>query len=228
MREKTSYRPVPFTFEPLSDAEMAARADAFYELMARRRSVRFFSDRPVPRRLIERAIQTAGTAPSGAHRQPWRFVAVQDPGLQKAIREGAEKEEKESYDHRMSAEWREALERLGTDWEKPFLETVPWIVVCFAELYERLPDGSKVKNYYVQESCGIACGLFIAALHQMGLVTLTHTPSPMGFLNELLDRPSNERPFILFPVGYPAEGATVPDLTRKPLDSIAVWKTGTT
>ncbi len=203
---------------------MAARADAFYAEMDRRRSVRFFSDRPVPRHLIERAIQTAGTAPSGAHKQPWTFVAVSDPALKREIRLVAEAEEKESYEGRMSPEWLEALAPIGTDWQKPFLETVPWIVVCFAQRTGVGPAGEKVKHYYVNESCGIACGLFIAALHHMGLATLTHTPSPMRFLSDILGRPANEQPYILFPIGYPAEDATVPDLKRKDLGEIAVWR----
>lgn len=205
---------------------MHARADAFYALMDQRRSVRFFSDRPVPRELIERAILTAGTAPSGAHRQPWRFVVVDDPVLKRRIRAAAEEEEYESYHGRMADEWLDALAPLGTDWRKPFLETAPWIVVCFAETYGVGDDGAKIKNYYVQESCGIACGLFIAAIHNMGLVTLTHTPSPMRFLNDILRRPKNERPYILFPVGYPAADATVPDLQRKRLDEITQCNLG--
>ncbi len=203
---------------------MMARADAFYAEMDRRRSVRFFSDRPVPRHLIERAVQTAGTAPSGAHKQPWTFVAVSDPAVKREIRLAAEAEEKESYEGRMSPEWLEALAPIGTDWQKPFLETVPWIVVCFAQRTGVGPAGEKVKHYYVNESCGIACGLFIAALHHMGLATLTHTPSPMRFLSEILGRPANEQPYILFPIGYPAEDATVPDLKRKELGEIAVWR----
>ena len=220
------FQPVPFDFEERPLDEMRRRAEAFYHLMAARRSIRCFSDRPVPRRLIEWALQTAGTAPSGAHRQPWRFVAVDDPALKREIREAAEAEEYESYHGRMTEEWLEALAPLGTDWRKPFLETAPWLVVCFAEAYGVDEDGTKTKNYYVQESCGLACGLFITALHYMGLVTLTHTPSPMGFLNEILGRPRNERPYILFPVGYPAEDATVPDLHRKPLDAIVQWNRG--
>ena len=215
---------VPLHFHERPEAEMQARAEAFYRLMQARRSVRAFSDRTVPRRLVEWAIRTAGTAPSGAHRQPWRFVAVSDPAIKREIRIRAEEEEKESYGRRMSAEWLEALAPLGTDWQKPFLETVPWIVVLFAEHYAVGPE--KAKNYYVQESCGIAAGFFIAALHQMGLATLTHTPSPMRFLGEILGRPPNEKPFVLFPIGYPAEGATVPDLERKPLDEIAQWDRG--
>ena len=214
----------PLDFTRLPGPEMQARADAFYAEMDRRRSVRFFSDEPVPRALIERAIQTASTAPSGAHKQPWTVVAVSDPEVKRTIRIAAEKEEKESSEGRMSDEWLEALAPIGTDWQKPFLETVPWIVVCFARRYGVDAGGARVKHYYVQESCGIACGLFIAAIHHMGLATLTHTPSPMRFLGEILGRPANEQPFILFPVGYPAADATVPDLPRKPLDDVAVWR----
>lgn len=204
---------------------MRERADAFYDMMDRRRSVRFFSDESVPRKLIERAIQTAGTAPSGAHKQPWTFVAVSDPILKHRIRVAAEEEEKESYEERMSEEWLQALAPIGTTWEKPFLETVPWLVVCFAQHYGLDTAGGKVKHYYVQESCGIACGLFIAAIHNMGLATLTHTPSPMRFLNEILERPANEKPYILFPVGYPSLDTTVPDLSRKALEEISIWHT---
>jgi nitroreductase len=215
---------VPYAVEPLTEAESLARAEAFFETMDARRSVREFSDRPVPRAVVERAIATASTAPSGAHMQPWTFVAVSDPGTKRRIREAAEAEERESYGGRMSDEWLEALAPLGTDWRKPFLETAPWLVVLFAQRWGRRPDGSKRKHYYVQESCGIAAGLFIAALHQAGLATLTHTPSPMRFLSEILERPAQEAPFILFPVGYPAKGASVPDLQRKPLDAVAVWR----
>jgi nitroreductase len=216
--------PLRFTERPLD--EMQERAHAFCNLMSARRSVRDFSDRPVPRPLIEAAIRTAGTAPSGAHQQPWQFVAVDDPDLKREIREAAEAEEKENYERRMSDEWLEALQPLGTDWQKPFLETAPWLVVCFAESHGVDAEGEKTKHYYVQESVGIACGLFIAAIHNMGLATLTHTPSPMRFLREILGRPDNERPYILFPVGYPAEDATVPDLQRKPLDAIVQWNDG--
>jgi len=217
---------IPLDFHPHAADPMHERADAYYELMNRRRSVRFFSDKPVPRHLIEQAIRTAGTAPSGAHREPWRFVAISAPALKREIRIAAEKEEYESYHGRMNQEWLDALAPIGTDWQKPFLETVPWIVVCFAELYGLDADGNRTKNYYVQESCGLACGLFIAALHNMGLATLTHTPSPMKFLGQILGRPKNEKPFILFPVGYPADDATVPDLHRKPLDEIVQWDRG--
>ena len=214
---------IPFHHERLPETEMEERANAFYELMDMRRSIRFFTDEPVPKHLIERAILTASTAPSGAHKQPWTFVAVSDPALKREIRIAAEKEEQESYGGRMSDEWLRALEPMGTNWEKPFLETVPWIVVCFAQSYGLSEEGDRIKHYYVQESCGIACGMFISAVHNMGLVTLTHTPSPMKFLNEILGRPKNEKPFILFPIGYPASDATVPNLDRKPLVEMSTW-----
>lgn len=194
--------------------------------MERRRSVRMFSDEPVPRSLIEAAIRTASSAPSGAHMQPWTFVAVSNPAIKATIRKAAEQEEFESYEGgRMPEEWREALAPLGTDWRKPFLETAPWLVVAFAQSYGFHEDGTRKTHYYVRESVGIACGFFITALHQMGLVTLTHTPSPMGFLGSILNRPANEKAFILFPVGYPADDATVPVLERKSLDEVAVFLT---
>lgn len=221
------YRPVPFPFERLPEEEMLARGRTFAEEVARRRSVRFFSPDPVPREMIELAIRSAGTAPSGANRQPWRFVVVGDKDLQRQIRLAAEEEERESYlGGRMPEEWLEALAPLGTTWEKPFLETVPWLVVVFEELYSFDERGAKRKNYYPKESVGIACGLFIAALHQMGLATLTHTPSPMAFLSRLLGRPANEKPFILFPVGYPAPDCEVPDIRRKELAEISFWHEG--
>ena len=214
---------VPHDFSLLPEEEMERRAEAFYHDLDRRRSIRDFSDRPVPRRLIELAIRTASTAPSGAHKQPWTFVAVHDAEVKRRIREAAEEEERTFYEERATDEWLNALAPIGTDWRKPFLETAPWVVVLFAQSYGLGPDGEKEKHYYVQESCGIAAGMFIVALHRMGLATLTHTPSPMGFLNEILGRPKHERPFILFPVGYPADDATVPDLRRKPLSEVAVW-----
>lgn len=220
---------VPLAFVEHPPDAMAARAEAFHREMDARRSVRDLSDRPVPRALIEHAIATASTAPSGAHMQPWTFVAVADPALKRQIREAAEAEERAAYGTpdapgRMAAEWREALAPLGTDWQKPFLDAAPWLVVLFAQRTGRAPDGRTVKHYYVQESCGIAAGLFVAAVHHMGLATLTHTPSPMRFLSEILERPPNEAPMLLFPVGYPADGARVPDLARKPLDEVAVWR----
>ncbi len=203
---------------------MQARGRALYAELDARRSVRDFSTEPVPRALIELAIRTASTAPSGAHRQPWKFVAVDDPEIKRRIRVAAEEEERQNYlGGRLPPEWREALEPLGTDWRKPFLETAPWLVVVFEELFGVTADGGKRKNYYVKESVGIACGLFIVALHRMGLQTLTHTPSPMGFLAEILGRPRNEKPYILFPIGLAAAGATVPDLERKELDEVVVW-----
>jgi nitroreductase len=214
----------PLEFVAFDEAEMRARAARFEALMDTRRSVRDFSDRPVPRDLIEAAIRTASTAPSGAHMQPWTFVAVSDPALKRSIRIAAEEEEYESYQGgRMPPEWLEALAPIGTDWRKPFLETAPWLVVIFAQAYGFHPDGARRTHYYVKESVGISAGMFITALHQMGLVTLTHTPSPMGFLSDLLGRPKSEKPFILFPVGYPAEGACVPALERKSLKEMSVF-----
>lgn len=215
---------VPLAWQGRSPDEMRERARRFYELMDLRRSVRDFSDCPVPRELVELAIQTASTAPSGAHRQPWRFVAVSDAAIKREIRIAAEEEERESYEGgRMPEAWIEALRPLGTDWRKPFLETAPWLVVLFEEVHGFDAAGEVRKNYYVKESVGIAAGMFIAAVHQMGLATLTHTPSPMRFLARILGRPDNERPFILFPIGHPAADAHVPELQRKPLEEIAVW-----
>lgn len=215
---------VPYRAERLPEDEMRRRAAAFHQLMAARRSVRRFAPDPVPRELIELAIRTASTAPSGAHRQPWRFVAVDDAATKAAIRRAAEDEERTNYEGgRFPDEWLEALAPLGTTWEKPHLTEAPWLVVVFEELHGHHSDGRKRKNYYVKESVGIACGMFVAALHEMGLATLTHTPSPMKFLNQILGRPENEKPFILFPVGYPAPGCEVPDLRRKSLDEVAIW-----
>ena len=215
---------VPYAPRRLSMDEMERRAAAFEAKMAARRSVRDFSSDSVPRRLIESAIRTASTAPSGAHQQPWTFVAVSNSETRRCIRVAAEREEHRSYvGGRMPTEWREALAPLGTDWRKPYLETVPWIVVLFAQQHGVGADGARKKHYYVKESVGIAAGLFVAALHQMGLATLTHTPSPMTFLSRILGRPSHERPMVLFPIGFPAEGATVPDLARKPLDAVSVF-----
>ncbi len=202
---------------------MAARATAFRVEMDGRRSVRAFSPDPVPRRLIEEAIITASTAPSGAHQQPWTFVAISDPEMKWRIRVAAEAEERRSYESRMSEEWLEALVPLGTDWQKPYLEIAPWLVVLFEQVHGTYPDGTHKKHYYARESVGIAAGMFITAVHHMGLATLTHTPSPMGFLTTILERPRSERPFVLFPVGYPADDATVPDLQRKPLSGVAVF-----
>ena len=190
--------------------EMRRRVAEFHAEIRRRRSVRDFSPRPVPRDIIEQAVRAAGTAPSGANMQPWHFVAVMDPELKRRIREGAEEEERAFYHGRAPREWLDALAPLGTDEHKPFLEIAPCVIVVFALSYGVLPDGRKVKNYYVQESVGIAVGLLIAALHHAGLATLTHTPSPMAFLNEILGRPANERPYLILVTGYPAAGARVP------------------
>ena len=203
---------------------MARRAGEFYAEIARRRTVRQFSDRPVARPLIEQCLLAAGTAPSGANLQPWHFVAVADPAIKRQIREAAEREEREFYHGRAPAEWLEALEPLGTDENKPYLETAPWLIAVFAERYGVTPSGKRVSHYYVQESVGIATGLLIAGLHHAGLVALTHTPSPMGFLNEVLGRPQHEKPFLLVVAGYPASDAEVPDITKKPLDEIATFR----
>ena len=222
--QKATYDPVPYRPERVPADEMLRRAEAIRGRLETRRTVRDFSSDPVPRRLIELAIEAASTAPSGAHRQPWRFVAISDPATKARIREAAEEEERQSYlGGRMPQEWLDALAPIGTDWQKPHLEDAPWIVVVFAELFGVRDDGSKRKNYYVKESVGLACGFFIEALHEMGLATLTHTPSPMEFLRKILGRPTNEKPFILFPVGYPAADATVPNLRRKSLDEVAIW-----
>lgn len=212
------------TFEERTPDEMREAARAFLEKMRRRRTVRDFSDRMVPRDVIESCLLAAGTAPSGANRQPWRFVVVGDSRIKARIREEAEVEERAFYRERAPADWLEALEHLGTDEHKPFLERAPWLIVVFGESYELGADGAKRKNYYVAESVGIATGMLITALHHAGLATLTHTPSPMKFLNELLDRPDNERPFLILVVGYPEDGARVPVIAKKPLEDIAIFE----
>jgi iodotyrosine deiodinase len=203
--------------------EMTQRSRQFYEWMDQRRTCRDFSDRPVPRTVIENLIMTASTAPSGAHKQPWTFCAVQDPAIKRQIREAAEKEEQESYNGRMSQEWLADLAPIGTDWQKPFLEIAPWLIVVFKRSYEVEAGGHKHQNYYVQESCGLASGFLLAAIHQAGLVALTHTPSPMNFLCQILNRPANEKPFLLIPVGYAADECWVPDLGRKGLGEVVEW-----
>lgn len=207
--------------EDLTDDELLARAKQFCEKIAQRRTVRDFSDRPVPRAVIETCLRTAGSAPSGANLQPWHFVAVSDPALKHQIRVAAEAEEREFYEHRAPNEWLEALAALGTDANKPFLEIAPWLIAIFAQPYRILPDGRKLKHYYAIESVGIATGFLVAALHQAGLASLTHTPSPMGFLNKLLRRPAHEKPFLLLVVAHPAEKARVPDIQRKRLEEIS-------
>jgi nitroreductase len=202
--------------------EMSARARAFADDMGRRRTVRDFSDRPVSRALIEDCLRTAGSAPSGANQQPWHFVAVSDPVIKQRIRVAAEAEEREFYEHRAPPEWLDVLRPLGTDSNKPFLEIAPWLIAVFIRRFERRPDGGKRKHYYTDESVGLATGLLLAAIHHAGLVSLTHTPSPMKFLCEILGRPKDiERPFLLLVVGYPAANAEVPDIARKPLAEIA-------
>ena len=219
-----TYRPVPLEFERFPETEMAARGRSLLERLARRRSVRDFAVDAVPRELVELAVAAANTAPSGANRQPWHFVAVSDPRVKAEIRRGAEAEEREFYEGgRATPEWLAALAPLGTDWRKPYLELAPWLVVVFKEVHAIGPEGVKLTNYYVNESVGIACGLFIAALQEMGLATLTHTPQPMRFLSRILDRPENERPFILFPVGYPAPECKVPSIAKKGLAEISTW-----
>lgn len=205
------------------EVEMLQRVESYYQYMDTRRSIRHFSDRPVPKEIIEKLILTASTAPSGAHKQPWTFCVVSDPDTKEKIRAAAEKEEYDSYNGRMSEEWLEALAPLGTDWNKPFLEIAPWLIVVFKKSYDLHPDGSKKKNYYVNESVGLAAGFLLSAIHNAGLVTLTHTPSPMNFLQTLLNRPENEKPFLLLPVGYPADEVEVPDLKRKGLEEVVVW-----
>ncbi len=201
---------------------MLVRSQDFYALMDKRRTVRDFSDKPVPKALIEQLILTASTAPSGAHKQPWTFCAVSDPAMKTKIREAAEKEEYTNYHGRMSDRWLEDLAPFGTNWEKPFLEIAPWLIVVFSRSYERV-DGEKRNNYYVNESVGIATGMLLTAIHQAGLVSLTHTPSPMKFLQKTLGRPENERAFLLIPVGYPADEVRVPDIGRKPLEEVGVF-----
>lgn len=213
----------PLNFERLSQVTQLKSSRKFLKQIATRRTVRDFSPEPVAWELIENAVRAASTAPSGANQQPWQFVVVSDPALKREIRIAAETEEKESYEHRMPKEWLEVLLPLGTDWRKPFLEIAPYLIVVFRIDYGISPtDGAHFKHYYVHESVGIACGVLLAALHLSGLATLTHTPSPMGFLSKILARPANERPFLLIPVGYPAPNATVPDIQRKSLDQVMV------
>jgi len=215
-----SYRPLPLRFTRLPNDVAMARSEEFLALMRHRRSVREFSDEPVLHALIERALQAAVSAPSGANRQPWQFVVVTDPGVKARIRAGAENEEELLYRERASQEYLDALEPIGTDWSKPHLTEAPVLIVVFEEPWSIDSDGEKKKNYYVRESVGIAVGFLLVALHNAGVATLTHAPSPMGFLNDILERPSNERPFIIIAAGYPAAGATVPDLERKSFDAM--------
>jgi nitroreductase len=215
----------PLTFERLAPDEQIARSRVFLDTMRRRRTVRDFSDEPVPFELIANAIATAGTAPSGANQQPWTFVVVSDHTIKRQIRLAAEAEEKESYEHRMSAEWLAALAPLGTDWHKPHLEDAPYLIIVFRQAYGLGRDpqtgtDTRIKHYYTEESVGIAVGMLLCSLHLAGLATLTHTPNPMSFLSEILERPANERAYVVIPVGYPAADAQVPVITKKPLDEI--------
>lgn len=212
---------VAYRHETYTEEEMLFRSKVFYEWMNKRRTVRDFSDQPVPREVIEHLVLTASTAPSGAHKQPWTFCIVRDPAIKSEIRKAAEQEEYQSYTNRMSEEWLDDLKPLQTDWKKPFLETAPYLIVVFKKAYDLLPDGTKKTNYYVNESVGLACGFLLAAIHHAGLVALTHTPSPMNFLMHLLHRPENERPFLLIPVGYAHPETYVPKLERKSLNQVA-------
>jgi nitroreductase len=213
----------PLDYAELAPAEMRARAQAFHALMRRRRTVRDYSDRPVPREIIAEAVRTAALAPSGANQQPWTFVCIADPAVKARIRAAAEEEERAFYGGRAGEEWLAALSHLGTDWQKPFLEAAPWLIAIFGQRYGTDANGRKVKHYYVPESVGIACGFLIAALHNAGLATLTHTPSPMGFLNEICGRPESEKAYILLVAGYPAHGCRVPKIAKKTLEEVSVW-----
>ena len=218
-----NYPFITYSKEAYDIEEMESRSHKFLETMDSRRSVRDFSDKEIPESVIENILLTASTAPSGAHKQPWTFCVVKDPEIRKQIRIAAEKEERESYDHRMTEEWLKDLEPIGTDWNKPFLEIAPYLIVVFKRSYEIEENNHKHQNYYVTESCGIACGFLLAAIHHAGLVALTHTPSPMNFLSKILNRPINEKPFLLIPVGYPVEECWVPDIMRKGISEICNW-----
>ena len=222
MTSEGRFIPLP-GWEEIPVEEMKGRAQAFYEELRLRRTVRHYSDRPVPREIIEHCLLAAGSAPNGANKQPWHFVVVSDPEVKRRIRSAAEEEETEFYGGRAPDEWLEALAPLGTDASKPFLDRAPYLIVIFAETYAVGEDGDRSKNYYVTESVGIATGVLVTAIHRAGLVSLTHTPSPMAFLNEILGRPTNERPFLILVVGYPEEGAEVPEITKKSLDEIATF-----
>ncbi|MEM9921695.1 MAG: nitroreductase family protein [Bacteroidota bacterium] len=216
----------PFiSYEPrrYNEDETAQRVQEYHQYMALRRSIREFSDRPVPKQVIEQLIMTASSAPSGAHKQPWTFCAVADPAIKKEIRKAAEEEEYISYNGRMSDEWLKDLQPFQTNWHKPFLEIAPWLIIVFKKAYDFGEEGKKLKNYYVNESVGLAAGFLLKAIHQAGLVALTHTPSPMNFLQKILKRPENERPFLLIPVGYPADEVKVPALTRKGPQDVIVY-----
>lgn len=214
------FKHIRYRHENYAEDEMISRAKNYFEWLDKRRSVRHFSEKPIPKEVIESIVKTASTSPSGANKQPWTFCVVKSTEIKKRIREAAEKEERKSYGGRMSEEWLEDLKHLGTNANKPFLETAPYLIIAFKRLFEYDESGTKHQNYYVNESVGLACGLLISAIHNAGLVTLTHTPSPMRFLEKILKRPPNERAFLLLPVGYEAEKTYVPDIQRKPLDQV--------
>lgn len=213
----------PLAYEKPESSDVPRQARAFFDALKSRRTVREFSDQPVDRQTIEWIIRAAATAPSGAHQQPWTFCAISNPALKAVIRQAAEREEFENYHGRMSEEWLQELEKFATDWHKPFLTTAPWLIVVFKQTYGHTAEGARKKHYYVNESVGIACGMLIAAIHRAGLVTVTHTPSPMNFLQKILQRPANERPFLLLPVGYPTDTARVPKISRKSLAEVSAW-----
>ena len=221
-KEINGHSHISFKRETYELDEATHKASEYYQWLDTRRTVRDISNKPVSKELVEHLIMAGSTAPSGAHKQPWTFCAVSNQEIKKAIREAAEKEEYESYHNRMSERWLNDLKPIGTDWHKPFLEEAPWLVIIFKRVYE-LVDGEKSNNYYVNESVGIACGMIISAIHKAGLVTLTHTPSPMNFLTKILNRPENERPYLLLPIGYPKDEVYVPDIHRKSLDEVAAF-----
>jgi len=214
---------IPYRGIRYNKVEILQRSREFYNFMEKRRTVRTFADKPVSREIIENLIMTASSAPSGAHKQPWTFCAISDPAIKQKIRKAAEKEEYENYHGRMSKEWLEDLKQFDTDWHKPFLEIAPWLIVVFKKAYDLDDEGEKQKNYYVNESVGLATGFLLAAIHHAGLIALTHTPSPMNFLQKILNRPENERPFLLIPVGYATNEAEVPDLQRKAAEDVITW-----
>ena len=220
---ESAYKHIPYIHEQKSETEIINASEQFYNHMNKRRSVRFFSDKDVPEEVIKNVIKTAGTAPSGAHKQPWTFCVIRNKNLKSKIRQLAEQEERKNYESRMSDTWKEDLAHLGTNDVKEFIDIAPWIIIVMRKPYDLDENGKKINNYYVNESVGIASGFLIAAIHNAGLVTLTHTPSPMGFITKALGRPENEKPYLLLPVGYPSLDCTVPDLKRKELNEIAFY-----
>ncbi len=224
MMRDSDFKPLVYDYPSIGEVEN--KINSFHDKMITRRSVRDFSEKPVPKNIVEKIIEIASNAPSGANMQPWTFVAISDPKIKKEIRVAAEKEEFENYNGRMPESWKQDLAHLGTDWEKPFLEKAPWLIVVFKKSYRLSEDNSQLKNYYVSESVGIACGFLISAIHMAGLTTLTHTPSPMNFLQKILNRPDNEKPYLLLPVGYPSENALVPNISKEKLEDISIWFVG--